>query len=158
MKPRPKWASIAALSDETRNYWAQWDSLLVHDGVLYRDFVHGDGTRRWLQVIVPTAMRHDFVVAAHDVLTGEHFGRRRTADQVQRRAYWPGWCKAVEECCRRCEVCAQVHKGRPPRQALLQPLDVNGPMDRLHTDLCGPFPRSDGKVYIHTNCVDAFTR
>jgi transposase InsO family protein len=50
-----------------------------------------------------------------------------------------------------------VHRGHPPRQAPLQPLNVNGPINRIHIDLCGPFPRSEGKVYILT-CVDAFTR
>ena len=130
---------------------------MVRDGILYRDFVHADGSRKWLQVIVPAALRMELVRVAHDCPTGGHFGQRRTADQVQRRAYWPSWRQAVERCCRECEVCARVHRGRPPRQGPLQPLDVNGPMDRLHIDLCGPFPRSDGKVYILT-CVDAFTR
>ena len=60
-------------------------------------------------------------------------------------------------CCDDCETCVRVRKGRPPRQARLQLLYVNGPMDRLHIDLCGPFPRSDWKIYILT-CVDAFTR
>ena len=30
-------------------------------------------------------------------------------------------------------------------------------MDRLHVDLCGPFPRSNGNAWILT-CVDAYTR
>ena len=153
---RPCWSVVAALSDEARTYYAQWDSLVVRDGILYRDFVHADGSRKWLQVIVPAALRMELVRVAHDCPTGGHFGQRRTADQVQRRAYWPSWRQAVERCCRECEVCARVHRGRPPRQGPLQPLDVNGPMDRLHIDLCGPFPRSDGKVYILT-CVEAFT-
>jgi hypothetical protein len=50
-----------------------------------------------------------------------------------------------------------VHRGQLPRQAHLRPIDANGPLDRLHVDLCGPFPRSQGCVYIMV-CVDAFTR
>jgi hypothetical protein len=157
-EPRTPWTSVAALSDESRTYWAQWDSLIVVDGVLYRNFVHSGGTKRWLQVFVTMSVRRDFMRTAHDTPAGEHFGRRRTADQVQRRAYWPGWRKTIEECCRNYEVCARVHRGHPPRQAPLKTLDVNRPMDRIqHIDLCGPFPRSEGKVYILT-CVDAFTR
>jgi hypothetical protein len=50
-------------------------------------------------MIVPLSMRRNFVRTVHDMPTGGHFGRRRTADQVQRRAYWPGRRKTVEECC-----------------------------------------------------------
>ena len=33
---RPEWASIAHLDSATKAYWAQWDSLAVKEGVLYR--------------------------------------------------------------------------------------------------------------------------
>jgi hypothetical protein len=62
-------------------------TLIVVDEVLYRNFVHSDGTRCNLQVILPMSMRRDFVRTAHDMPTGEHFMRRRTANHVQRRAY-----------------------------------------------------------------------
>lgn len=92
-------------------------------------------------------------------LKGGHFGLRRTADHMRHRAYnWPGWRKAVVECCQSCEVCARVHRGYPLRQAPLQPLDVNGPVDSIHTDLCGSFPRMKAKcIYILTS-VNALAR
>ncbi len=154
---RPTWSAVAAESDEFRTFYAQWDSLIVVNGVLYRKYITADGTvKRW-QLIVSKDRRTDFVKAAHEGATGGHIGRRRTAEQVSRRAYWPGWRRAVDDCCKKCDVCARVHRGRPPRYAVLQPLDVNGPMDRLHVDLCGPFVKSAGKEYILT-CVDAFSR
>lgn len=154
---RPAWSAVAAESDELRTLYAQWDSLTVVNNVLYRKYVAADGAVKYWQLIVPRDRRTDFVKAAHEGATGGHFGRRRTADQVSRRAYWPGWRRTVDECCERCDICARVHKGRPPKYAGLQPLDVNGPMDRLHVDLCGPFAKSAGKEYILT-CVDGFTR
>ena len=36
-------------------------------------------------------------------------------------------------------------------------MDVNGPMDRLHIDLVGPFPRSNGYAWI-LMCIDAYSR
>ena len=68
-----------------------------------------------------------------------------------------GWKRFAETHCKQCDVCSRVHRGKPPRQGRLQPLEANGPLDRLHIDLCGPFPRSDGKAWIMT-CLDAYTR
>ena len=154
---QPDWNHVADQSDEVRTYRAQWTSLTVHEGMLYRRFYSGDGSIQFLQLVVPTSMREDFVRQAHKGITGGHCGVRRTAVQVPRRGYWCGWRRYVENFCRRCGVCNQVHRGPPPRQGLLQPLRENGPMDRLHIDLCGPFPRSKGYCYILT-CIDAYTR
>ena len=154
---QPEWSLVADRSDEVRTYRAQWASLTIYDGMLYRRFYAGDGSTKYMQLIVPPSMREAIVRQAHGGITGGHFGIRRTTDQVLRRAYWCGWRRFVENFCRQCNVCNQVHRGPPPRQALLQPLRENGPMDRLHIDLCGPFPRSKGYCYILT-CIDAFTR
>ncbi|HSN24248.1 MAG TPA: RNase H-like domain-containing protein, partial [Methylomicrobium sp.] len=156
-KDQPEWDLVADQSDEIRTYRAQWASHTVHEGILYRHFYSGDGSTKFLQLIVPASMREEFVRQAHDGITGGHFGVRRTADQVLRRGYWCGWRRYVEEFCRRCSVCSQVHRGQPPRQGLLHPLRENGPMDRPHIDLCGPFPRSKGCSWILT-CIDAYTR
>ena len=138
---RPDWGAISALPDGVRALWVQWD--------------------KFLQLIVPDSLRKDFVQRAHGGLTGGHFGIRRTQDEVQRRAYWVGWRRFVERQCQQCDVCSRVHRGQPPKQGKLKPLLANGPMDRLHIDLCGdlcgPFPRSNGFTWILT-CIDAFTR
>jgi hypothetical protein len=154
---RPDWNAVAGKSDETRSYWAQWASLTVENGVLYRKFQSGERETLYLQLIVPENLRHEFVRQSHGGLTGGHFGIRRTQDQVCRRGYWVGWRNYVDRFCKRCPICSQVHRGKPPKQGKLKPLEANGPMDRLHVDLCGPFPRSKGYNYIMT-CVDAYTR
>src|SRR5208282_2988193 len=151
---RPNWSAVANRSEETRAYWAQWDSLVVQNGVLYRRFYANDGHPLFLQIVVPESLRRLFVQEAHGGITGGHFGVRRTLDQVKRRGYWVGWKRFVERQCRQCDVCSRVHRGKPPRQGRLQPLEANRPLDRLHIDLCGPFPRSDGKAWIMT-CLDA---
>jgi len=33
---KPPWDDVALCSVITKNYWAQWDSLCLKDGVLYR--------------------------------------------------------------------------------------------------------------------------
>jgi transposase InsO family protein len=129
----------------------------VQDGVLYRRFHYHDGRTKFLQIIMPSNLRTDFVRMAHGGMTGGHFGIRRTQAQVLRRAYWVGWRRFVEKFCQQCCTCNQVHRGKPPKQGRLKPLEANGPMDRLHIDLCGPFIRSEGYAWILT-CIDAYTR
>jgi predicted aspartyl protease len=155
---RPSQDFLTDKDNETRAYWAQWSSLTVQNGVLYRKFSTAAGETKFLQLIVPHVLREKFIEVAHEGLTGGHFGTKRTQDQVQRRGYWVGWRKKVDDWCKRnYNICNQLHRGKPPRQGYLKPLEVNGPMDRLHLDLCGPFPRSNGFAWIMT-CLDAYTR
>ena len=52
---------------------------------------------------------------------------------------------------------ATVHRGKPPEQASLKQLGVIGPMDRLHADPVGPYPRNKTLSCILT-CIDAYNR
>ena len=154
---QPNWTAVAGKSDVVRAYWAQFDSLVLKNNVLYRYSYTNEGVTKGMQVIVPRSLQQEFIRQAHGGMTGGHFGIKRTQDQVSRRGYWFGWRKDVEQFCKRCSTCAQVFRGKPPRHGLLQPLEANGPMDRLHIDLCGPFVKSNGNVFI-LMCVDAYTR
>jgi hypothetical protein len=154
---RPDWNAVAGKSDETQSYWAQWASLTVEKGVLYQKFQSGERETLYLQLIVPENLRHKFVSQSHGRLTGGYFGIRRTQDKVCRRGYWVGWRNYMDRFCKRYPICSQVHRGKPPKQGKLKPLEANGPMDKLHIDLCGPFPLSKGYNCIMTG-VDAYIR
>ena len=58
-----------------------------------------DGHIRFLQLIVPTVIRQEFIKHAHSGQTGGHFGVRRTQHQVNLMGYWMGWHRDVEEYC-----------------------------------------------------------
>jgi hypothetical protein len=107
---RPDWSAVAGKSYEIRSYWAQWASLTVENGVLYRRFQSGERGALYLQLIVPENLRHKFVRQFHGGLSGGHFGIRRTQDQVYRRGYWVGWRNYVETFCKRCAICSQVYR------------------------------------------------
>ena len=154
---KPAWESVAGHAEETRSYWAQMESFVIQNDVLYRKFCKDNGELEYMQVIVPLSLRQEFMSQCHGGFVGGHFGIRRTQGQVQRRGYWVGWRNDVERFCKRCSTCAQVYRGRPPRQAELKPLEANGPMDRVHLDLCGPFVSSHGCSWIMM-CVDAYSR
>ena len=154
---RPEWKLLETESEETRTLWAQYESLKLIDGVLYRSFYNTDGTESHLQLVVPRSLRGDFLKLVHEG-AGGHFANRKTQDQVQRRAYWPGWRTSVRQFINRCLPCSQYQAGKPKRQGALQCFEANGPADRYCIDLVGPHPRTKrGKKYILT-AVDAYTR
>ena len=105
---RQSWDCIAAEGTATKAYWAQWQSLILHDGVLYRKYVDTAGHVKYYQLIPPRSMRQDLIRLAHTGITGGHLGPRKTLDQVQRRFYWCGWRTDVHRYCRQCTACASI--------------------------------------------------
>jgi hypothetical protein len=160
-KSRPDWCEVQTESEETRRLWAQYDALVMQDGLLCRKFFRFDGSVQYLQIIMPTSMRLAFLKALHENslnVASTHLGIRKTEAHVMQRAYWMGWRKDVETYCRRCAVCQAVQHGKAPRHGLMQRYEAIGPGDRIHVDLTGPHPVSrQGSVYVLT-AIDAFSR
>ena len=50
---RPPREAIGSESSELKNYWAQWESLSMVDGLVYRNFQRPDGTSKYLQLLMP---------------------------------------------------------------------------------------------------------
>ena len=78
---------------------------------------------------------------SHRHMCAGHLGFKKTAEQVQRRAYWVGWRRDVERFCRQCDECNRYYRGRLPRTAPLQPVVTDDGWERLSVDLTGPHPR-----------------
>jgi len=87
---RPEWKNILHTGCDTKNYWKQWDSLLLKDGLAYRKFVRTDGTMQYCQLLVPRCLRKELTQLIHVGAAG-HLGVNKTREQVQRRAYWTAW-------------------------------------------------------------------
>lgn len=154
---RPEWKQLESMPEDTRTLWGQFESLEIVNNVLYRRFYNNRGSVEYLQLIVPRSLRDTFLKLVHEG-AGGHFAIRKTQEQVQRRAYWPGWRRAVERFIRQCLPCAQYQGSKPVRQGALQSFEANGPGDRYCIDLVGPYPRTKkGKKYILT-VSDAYTR
>jgi hypothetical protein len=154
----PTEEEMADQSYEVHEICAQWDSLVYTDGMLYRLFEDIRRNTVILQSIIPRQLRSLYVRHCHTGMTGGHQGISKTQEQVARRAYFPSWKQTVINVCRDCEECARYHRGRPPRQGLLQVQEASHVMDRLAVDLTGPHPSSTkGYVYILT-AIDVFSR
>jgi len=128
---QPAHADLRQYPEKARVLLAQWDSLILQDGTLYRKFHYPDGTVNFLQIVLPTKLRRPFIERLHSELG--HFGRTKTCYAVSHRAYFPGWRSYTGLLVRNCAVC-NLH------QATLKPMQEFRPMAVLHADLVGPLP------------------
>jgi len=100
----------------------------------------------------------EVIQQCHGGVIEGHFGVHKTQDLVQRRFYWIGWKRDVEQFCKTCDVCCQYHRGQLQKQGPLQPVVAGSPYERWYIDLTGPHPRSErGNVYILTY-IDSFKK
>jgi len=137
---------------------SQCDQLEVRGGIVYRRWPLKNGRADVMQLLVPGALRRDFLKKTHSGMTGGHLGVKRTMHQVKRRAFWPGWRADVKRFCRQCQSCNGFFRGQLPRSAPLQPMLAGAPFEKLHFDLTGPHPRTrQGSVYIVT-CLCPFSK
>lgn len=150
---------LRGLSSCVKRLVSQWPQLVLHDGLLKRQWIStGDREGHRLQLIPPPERRTILIRLAHEGLTGGHLGIRRTLAQLQLRAYWPGWKEDVELQLKRCVECAQYMRSKPPHQGPLQTFLVGEPMECLGIDVTGPHPTSTkGHKYILT-VIDHFSR
>jgi len=136
---------IRTVPEEAKQLLFQFETLTVRDGLLYRRFVHRDGSTKHLQLILPTKLRREYVERIHANLG--HFGQAKTCEAVARRVYFPGWRPFTKLIVWNCTVCNKSHRGgKMPRQMALRPMREFRPMSALHADLVGPIPAgSNGK-------------
>ena len=155
---KPEWHHVSSASRVTKLYWAQWEQLRLHDGILQRRWESHDGSEtKWLNVI-PQSLRQPMLEEVHGSATSGHFGTKRSLQRLRRCCYWVGMRRDVQEWCRVCEAC--VAKKGPPRapQAPLQLVTVGVPMERVAVDIAGPFPVSaSGNRYVVV-LIDYFSK
>ena len=135
-----------------------WARLSVYDGVLQRKFESPDGLSVHWQTVIPKTMREEFLQHVHGGITGGHLGREKTADQIQRRAYWPALTRDLDFFIKRCEPCARYYRGKNPKKANLQTPLVGEPWLRVSLDITRPHPRSSKSNQYILTLVDHFSR
>ena len=155
---RPPYSVVAHLSSASKSLWYQWERMYVSNGLIYRRWESPDGLSVHGQLYVPRCLREELLRLVHSGMTGGHLGRLKTEEQVARRAYWPSWTSDVRSYLKRCEPCAKYHRGKPPRQAKLNPFVAGEPFELISIDVTGPHPTSKrGNRFIVT-VVDSFSK
>ena len=124
------------------------------DGLLYRRWSPRSGNGQIIeQLVLPTICRQAVMTLAHDIPMAGHLGKKKTADRILQRFYWPSLHRDVAEHCRSCEQC-QKSSPRQTSKAPLIPLPImETPFQRIAMDIVGPLPRSSsGKRFILVIC------
>jgi len=67
---RPRAEEVTSESDATKALWRQWDSLVLKDGVLFRQ--SKQRRRPVIQLIVPASKRAEFIAQCHRNTNGGH--------------------------------------------------------------------------------------
>jgi len=147
---KPAWKDVELQSADVKSLYTEWPRLAFHSGLLCRQWTELTGRIVW-QIVLPRPHRAEFVKIVHSGMTGGHLGRHKTEEQVRQRAYWPGWKRQVETELKRCQQCAQYHRGRGPKQTPLTPFCSGYPWEMIWIDITGPHPKSArGNEYMIT--------
>lgn len=155
---RPKWSDVAGLSAASKNYWAQWKSLVIHNGLLCRKWETTRGHDSYLQLVLPRLKVKEILQEFHGGVTGGHLGVKKTLMKIKQRFYWLHCREDVEDWCRKCTKCASVKGPQTRSRGALKLYNVGAPWERIALDIAGPFPITDkGNRYILV-VVDYFTK
>ena len=158
---RPSGKSIASLSPATRHYWCQWDSLMIIEGVLYRQFWRKDGLSSFNQFVVPKSLRDEILLQMHSNIVSGHLGRRKTQEKVFQRFYWFEIREDIALWLTKCDKCEEVKI--PPRRPkagrmTLGRMPTGALWHRLGTDILGPLPLTQRHNQYILGVTDYFTK
>jgi len=155
---QPELKKLLTASSEAKQLWGKWSRLEVKEGIVHIRPKDAKPRSNTLLQLVPRAEVKEVIQQCHGGVMGGHFGVRKTQDLVQRRFYWIGWKKDVEQFCKTCDVCCRYHGGQLRKQGPLQTVVAGSLYEQWYIDLTGSHPRSErGNVYILT-CIDSFTK
>ena len=148
MPDGPEKKDVLMFGMAMRSYVQQWDDLYLSGSVLYRTWRSKDGLHQYEQLVTPCGYQNVLMRLVHEQ---GHFGVDKTCEQLRQRAYWYGWKTTVKIELGCCTNCAQYFRGKPPRQAGLQPMVYEVPWGRVAINITGKHPRSrNGYEYILT--------
>ena len=104
---------------------AERGDFYEEDGLLYRRWIpQGHGEEMEVrQLVLPQQCRSTVLTLAHSIPLAGHLGRKKTADRVLQRFYWPTLFHDVAEKCHTCPEC-QKTASRPQITAPLIPLPI----------------------------------
>ena len=102
----PKWTEDAREGPDAKSYWAQWDRMVLKDGILYRQWETEAGDSMSLQLVLPRGYREKVLNQLHISPTSGHLGVKKTIARVKERFYWNGYTQDTLRWCHLCDTCA----------------------------------------------------
>ncbi|XP_075035502.1 uncharacterized protein LOC142097511 [Mixophyes fleayi] len=131
----------------------QRESLVVKQGLLYRETSRKDGRER-KQLVLPKKHRPMVLRALHD--KHGHLGIEKTMSLISDRFYWPKMEIDIESYCKSCGTCI-LRKSLPEKAAPLKNISSNGPLELVCIDFLSVEPDESNKCNILV-VTDHYTR
>ena len=105
------------------------------------------------QIVLPKRCRGPVLQLAHSIPLGGHLGKKKTAERIMRRFYWPTIFRDVADFCRSCIQCQKASCRRVTRAPMVSLPLIDEPFQRIAMDVVGPSPRSrSGHRYVLVLC------
>lgn len=137
--------------------YALWESLIIHEDILYK-FFEKENQGILYQFVAPKEVRDFIFEQLHSSKFSAHFGRDKTLELIKRRFYWPNLSESVKRWCNSCNICAKGKPGPGKGKSPLKSSIPTYPLDRLAIDIMGPLPKTrDSNEYIMV-VEDYFTK
>jgi len=156
LRPPQELPDLTGASQELRHYWRGRQFLCEKEEVICKRSYDAK-TPDEIMILVPKAMRPMILKEYHDELG--HVGTKRTTSQIQKRFFWHGLSRDVEDWIGSCESCSR--RSRPIGRGVGAPLQVTWsgyPLERIAMDLIPGLPETaNGNRHILV-IVDYFTK
>jgi hypothetical protein len=87
----PSKSILTGESREVKLLCAQWPSLKIENGILYRQWASDNPREENVkQLVVPFSLRQKILHTLHGYYNVGHLGRMKTLQSLRRKFYWPG--------------------------------------------------------------------
>jgi len=146
---RPEWEEISGEPPIAKAYWAQWQSLVVEDGVLYRVWESPNGRSRKNLMVAPRSRQEQILKECHNGHSGGHLGVKKTLENIKTRFYWIGCRQSVMDWIKKCDRCLKAKGPNRKTRSAMKKYISGAPFERIAMDILGPLPVSNrGNKYL----------
>lgn len=114
--------------------------------------------RQGPRLVLPSKLIPMVFAYYHDSPIGGHLGIHKTITRIRKEFIWRGMDRDIAERVRNCRLCGLSKPAQNTKYGLLSSGVADRPMQTLHIDYVGAFPRSKDGNSILLVCVDAFTK
>jgi hypothetical protein len=79
----PEWSDTADCRPIYKSYWAQWNSMVVRDGVLKRQSESIDEMSKTVQIVLPRSKAKEILGDLHGESSGRHLCINETLEKAR---------------------------------------------------------------------------
>ena len=124
-------------SRKLRDYWVQFNELLMKAGILGLLYNRDDGVTTTFRAILPKRARQRILELAHSSAREGLFGVQKTVNKLKQRFHWNRMTRDSRDWCEKCPTCNR-HKTQQQNSAPMQPIYTKVPFKRVAMDIIGP--------------------